>query len=75
MVIAAVIASAISAFFYARIIVLMFFTEPRTDEVSVVIPSNLTSIAIGVSVAITVLLGIVPQPVIDLAQKASIFVR
>lgn len=74
-VIAAVIASAISAFFYARIIVLMFFTEPTTDDVSVVVPSNLASTAIGVSVAVTVLLGVVPQPVIDLAEKASTFVR
>lgn len=74
-VIAAVIASAISAFFYARIIVLMFFTESTADDVSVVVPSNLTSVAIGVSIAVTVLLGIVPQPMIDLAEKASTFVR
>ncbi len=74
-VIAAVIASAISAFFYARIIVLMFFTEPTSDDVSVVVPSSFTTIAIGVSVAVTVILGIVPQFVIDLAEQASTFVR
>jgi NADH-quinone oxidoreductase subunit N len=74
-VIAAVIASAISAFFYARIIVLMFFTEPTSEDVSVVVPSSFTSIAIGVSVAVTVILGVVPQFVIDLAEQASTFVR
>lgn len=74
-VIAAVIASAISAFFYARIIVLMFFTSPSGDDVSVVVPSSLTSVAIGVSAAVTVILGIVPQFLIDLAEQASTFVR
>ena len=74
-VICAVIASAISAFFYARVIVLMFFTNPTHDDVSVVVPSWLTSVAIGVAAAITLLLGIVPQPMLELAERASTFVR
>lgn len=75
-VIAAVIASAISAFFYARVIVLMFFTDPPTEEgPTVVVPSNMTAIAIGVSVAITVILGVLPEVVLNLAEGAGLFIR
>ncbi len=75
LVVAAVIASAISVFFYGRVIVLMFFTEPQADGPTVVVPSSFTAIAIAAGLAFTVVLGIVPQPVLDLAEKASIFVR
>lgn len=74
-VIVAVIASAISVFFYARIIVLMFFTTPPENPPSVVIPSAFTGAAIGIAVALTILLGIVPEPVLDIAERASTFVR
>jgi NADH-quinone oxidoreductase subunit N len=74
-VIIAVVASAIAAFFYGRVIVLMFFTAPKADGPSVVIPSTLTAVSIGFCVALTVLLGVVPQAVLDVAEKASTFVR
>jgi NADH-quinone oxidoreductase subunit N len=74
-VIVGVIASAIAAFFYVRVIVLMFFTERAEDAPSVVVPSSLTAIAIGVTVAVTVILGVLPQSVLDLADKASTFIR
>ncbi|MGB2970601.1 MAG: proton-conducting transporter membrane subunit, partial [Candidatus Nanopelagicales bacterium] len=74
-VVAAVIASAISAFFYARVIVIMFFTKPPEDGPTVVIPSPFTAIAIAAGLALTVVLGILPQPFLDMADKASIFVR
>ncbi|MEI2642547.1 MAG: NADH-quinone oxidoreductase subunit NuoN [Candidatus Nanopelagicales bacterium] len=74
-VIVAVIASAIAAFFYVRVIVLMFFTESGDDAPAVVVPSSLTAIAIGVAVAVTVILGVLPQTVLDLADKASTFIR
>ncbi len=73
LVIVAVIASAIAAFFYARVIVLMFFTEPPVDGPNVVIPSWFTKIAIGVSVAVTLLIGVFPQPLIDLIVSSGIF--
>jgi len=75
LVIVAVIASAIAAFFYARVIVLMFFTEAPVDGPSVVVPSIFTKAAIGISVAVTILVGIAPQPLIDLVQHAGVFVR
>ncbi len=74
-VIVAVIASAISVFFYARIIVLMFFTNPAGDSPSVVIPSNFTAITIGVAATVTIILGILPGRVLDLAQQADQFIR
>jgi NADH-quinone oxidoreductase subunit N len=41
----------------------------------VVVPSSLTAVAIGVTVAVTVILGVLPQSVLDLADKASTFIR
>ena len=75
LVVVAVIASAIAAFFYARVIVLMFFTNAPEDAPSVVVPSLLTTSAIGVTAAFTLLLGIVPQPVLDLCANAGVFLR
>lgn len=74
-VIVAAIASMIAAFFYVRVIVLMFFTDPAADGPKVVMPSAFTAIAITVSVVLTVVMGIIPQPLLDLAEKASIFIR
>lgn len=75
LVVVGVIASAIAAFFYLRVIVLMFFQEPKADGPSVVIPSPLTITAIGVGVAVTVVLGVAPQYFLDLASQAGVFVR
>lgn len=75
LVIVAVVSSAVAAFFYARVVVLMFFTDAPADGPSVVVPSSLTTIAIGISAAVTVLLGIAPQPVLNLVINAGLFVR
>jgi len=74
-VIVGVIASVIAAFIYIRVIVLMFLTDRSDDAPSVVVPSSLTAVAIGVTVAVTVILGVLPQSVLDLADKASTFIR
>ena len=75
LVIVGVISSAVAAFFYVRVIVLMFFSEPRVDGPTVAVPSPLTSAAIALGVAVTVVLGLAPQYFLDLANKASVFVR
>jgi NADH-quinone oxidoreductase subunit N len=75
LVIIGVLASAVTAFFYARVVVLMFFQEPAEDGPTVAVPSAGTAVAIAVGVAVTVLLGVLPQPVLDLAGKAALFVR
>jgi NADH-quinone oxidoreductase subunit N len=75
LVVVGVLASAIAAFFYARIIVLMFFSEPVADGPSVSVPSVLTFASVAVGVAATVVLGVLPQSVLGLASHAATLVR
>jgi NADH-quinone oxidoreductase subunit N len=75
LVIVAVVASAVTAFFYARVVVLMFFQEPAPDGPTVAVPSGLTAAAIAVGLAVTVVLGVYPQSVLELADSAAVFVR
>jgi NADH-quinone oxidoreductase subunit N len=73
LVVVGVIASAMAAFFYVRVIVLMFFAEPVADGPAVVTPGAMTSATLAVAVAVTVLLGVFPQPLLDLANHAAPF--
>ncbi|GAA2624633.1 NADH-quinone oxidoreductase subunit NuoN [Streptomyces axinellae] len=75
LVVVGVIASAIAAFFYLRVIVLMFFSEPQADGPSVAVPSVMTTSAIAIGVVVTVVLGVAPQYFLDLAGHAGVFVR
>jgi NADH-quinone oxidoreductase subunit N len=71
----AVVISVVAAFFYIRVIVMMFFSEPEESPVSVIRPGWSTLAAVGVAVVATVALGVFPGPVLDLAQQAGEFVR
>jgi len=75
LVVVGVIASAIAAFFYIRVIVLMFFSEPQTDGPTVAVASVWTTSAITVGVIVTLVLGVAPQYFLDLASQAGVFVR
>ncbi|MGV9312674.1 NADH-quinone oxidoreductase subunit NuoN [Streptomyces sp. NPDC003691] len=75
LVVVGVISSAIAAFFYIRVIVLMFFSEPKPNGPTVAVPSALTVGAIGIGVAVTLVLGVAPQYFLDLANQAGVFVR
>ncbi|MFE9865256.1 NADH-quinone oxidoreductase subunit NuoN [Streptomyces sp. NPDC005506] len=75
LVVVGVISSAIAAFFYIRVIVLMFFSEPKADGPTVAVPSPLTMTTIAVGVAVTLVLGLAPQYFLDLASQAGVFVR
>ncbi|MBT2384152.1 NADH-quinone oxidoreductase subunit NuoN [Streptomyces sp. ISL-11] len=75
LVIVGVLSSAIAAFFYIRVIVLMFFSEPKADGPTVAVPSVLTSTTIAVGVAVTLVLGVAPQYFLDLAGQAGTFIR
>jgi NADH-quinone oxidoreductase subunit N len=70
-----VIASAITVFVYARIIVLMFFSPPPQDAVEVVTPSVATTFSIAIGTMITLALGILPSALLDLTDRASQFIR
>jgi proton-translocating NADH-quinone oxidoreductase chain N len=77
LVVIGVIASAILAFPYVRVIVLMFFSDPAPDGPSVVRPSAFTGVAVGIGALATLVLGIVPGPLLTLAHHAAsqLFVR
>ena len=75
LVVIAVVLSAVAAFFYARVIVLMFFSEPVGEGPVVTTPSIMTTIVIAVGFAVTVMLGVFPGPVLDLAATAGQFIR
>ncbi|MBW0018223.1 MAG: NADH-quinone oxidoreductase subunit NuoN [Mycobacterium sp.] len=71
LVIVGVISSGVAAYFYVRVIVSMFFTEATDDTPHVVEPGILSKAAIAICAAVTVVLGIVPQPLLDLADHAA----
>ncbi len=73
--IAGVLSSAVAAFFYIRVIVLMFFKDPVEDGTSVVIPSALTTTTIIVSAALTLILGLFPAPLINYIATTATFLR
>ena len=73
--IAGVLSSAVAAFFYIRVIVLMFFKDPVEDGTSVVIPSALTTTTITVSAALTLILGLFPAPLINYISTTATFLR
>jgi NADH-quinone oxidoreductase subunit N len=75
LVVVGVVASAVTAFFYARVVVLMFFNDPAPDGPTVAIPSAFTAVTIALGLAVTVVLGVFPQPVLDLADRAALFIR
>ena len=60
LVVIALVVSAVAAFFYLRVIVLMYFSEPAADGPAVSVPGAFTTAAITLGVLITLLLGIVP---------------
>jgi NADH-quinone oxidoreductase subunit N len=74
LVVVALLASAVAAFFYLRVIVLMYFSEPAADGPTVGVPGLPTTIVLAVTVTATVVLGVVPGAVLDLAGQAARFV-
>jgi NADH-quinone oxidoreductase subunit N len=75
LVVIGVIASGVAAYFYVRVIVSMFFTEATDDTPQVVAPGFLSKAAIAVCAAVTVILGIFPQPLLDLADRAAVLLH
>src|SRR5262249_23122276 len=57
LVVVALLASAVAAFFYVRVIVLMYFSEPAESGPTIAVPSTLTTVALTVTAAVTLLPG------------------
>ncbi|MEP6816667.1 MAG: NADH-quinone oxidoreductase subunit NuoN [Marmoricola sp.] len=74
-VVVAVLLSAVAAFFYIRVIVVMFFSEPVGEGPTVAVPSVLTMLVIGVGTAMTLVLGVVPGPLLDQLGHVAQFIR
>lgn len=66
-----VLSSAVAAFFYVRIVVAMYSGDDAPKSVSIAARRPLTMAAVLAGVVATIVLGIFPGPVLDLAQNAA----
>jgi len=71
LVVVALVASAVAAFFYLRVVVLMYFSEPAADGPTVSVPGAFTTAAITLGVVVTLLLGVVPTFALDWAALGA----
>jgi len=74
LVIIGVINSAIASYYYLRVIVFMYMREPRTDAPLAPIPAGL-GLALGLSVAVTIYLGVLPNRVLEYAGRSVDLLR
>jgi NADH-quinone oxidoreductase subunit N len=75
LVIFGVVSSAILAFPYLRVVVLMWLSEPAETTPTVSIPGALTSAALMIGTLATLVLGVAPAPLLDVTTKAAEFIR
>jgi NADH-quinone oxidoreductase subunit N len=75
LVVVAVLLSAVAAYFYFRIIVVMYFAEPVGEGPTVTMPSVLSGAVIAVGVAATLALGVVPGPLLDALGRVAQLIR
>ncbi|MFC6089292.1 NADH-quinone oxidoreductase subunit NuoN [Saccharothrix lopnurensis] len=71
LVVIALVASAVAAFFYLRVIVLMYFSEPAADGPAVSVPGAFTTMAITMGVLFTLVLGVWPPKVLEWAGTGA----
>jgi NADH-quinone oxidoreductase subunit N len=69
LVIVAVLASVIAFFFYLRVIVAMYMEEPVDEAVG--LPGISVRASLAIAALITIVIGIVPGPLLSLAGEAS----
>ena len=74
-VVVGVLSSAIAAFFYIRVIVMMFFADPTEDSVAVTIPSIYSRLTIIFAALVTVVLGVMPAPLLNSIANLATFLR
>ena len=69
-----VLSSAIALFFYLRVVLIMFFKEPTDDTVTVAVPSFLVSTGIVICFVATLVLGVYPNLLFNLANTMTTLV-
>lgn len=68
LVLVAVIFSAISAYFYLRIVMYMYMRDPKTE---VVLTTSFTNgVALGITTAAVLIIGVLPSALLNLARAA-----
>ncbi|HZK04314.1 MAG TPA: NADH-quinone oxidoreductase subunit NuoN [Actinomycetaceae bacterium] len=79
LVVLAILCSAATAYIYFRVMVLMFFNAPEEgaegpEGAAVVVDSEgLSVVAIGIAAFVTILLGVIPGPAIEILGSAMAF--
>jgi NADH-quinone oxidoreductase subunit N len=73
-VVVGVLSSAIALYFYLRVVLIMFFKEPTDDTVTVAVPSFMVSSGIIICFVITLVLGVYPNLLFDLANTMTTLV-
>ncbi|GAA0627112.1 NADH-quinone oxidoreductase subunit NuoN [Kutzneria viridogrisea] len=71
LVVIALVFSAVAAFFYLRVVVLMYFSEPAEDGPTVSVPGAFTTVAITLGTFVTLLLGVLPGFVLNWASSGG----
>ncbi|MEQ4303759.1 NADH-quinone oxidoreductase subunit NuoN [Plantactinospora sp. B6F1] len=75
LVIVGVVTSMILAFPYLRVVVMLWLSEPGESTPTVSLPGGLTAAALMIGAVATLVLGVAPAPLLDLANGAAEFVR
>jgi len=70
-VIIAVVNSAIAAYYYLRIIVLMYMRDPHAPAAPVQSVSAPLGVALALTAAATIYLGVLPGRVLDYASRGA----
>jgi NADH-quinone oxidoreductase subunit N len=70
LVVLAVVASVVAAFFYLRVIVLMYMREPERAEA--IVGAAGPGLGLGVAAALTILLGVFPSVLLDAVRSAAV---
>jgi NADH-quinone oxidoreductase subunit N len=65
-----VLMSVVSAYYYLRVVVTMYMTEPAGDDIWAEVPWG-ARLALAVAVLVTLGLGVYPLPVLELARLAA----
>ncbi|OYN88972.1 NADH-quinone oxidoreductase subunit NuoN [Parenemella sanctibonifatiensis] len=75
LVVVAVLVSVVAAFIYLKVVVAMWFSDPEGEVGEVVVPGWGTAVTLGIGLVATLVLGVVPGPVLELAAQAGGFLR
>ncbi|HHY07607.1 MAG TPA: NADH-quinone oxidoreductase subunit NuoN [Corynebacteriales bacterium] len=72
LVVVALLVSALAAYAYVRVIIVMFFHKPENNTV-VSMPNVAVGVVVILTAVLTVLMGILPGPVLGLLNEAGMF--